>query len=595
MATKKPAANDTTEVIEPGRVKRLIVQNFRSIGIHPVTIDLNDIVVLVGPNNVGKSSILKAYETIMQDGSKAAELFKEDFPNEKYGNDSTPTIIELHTIATKFPPSSKWVSIEEGENVIKERWIWKEPGAPKREGWDAILNTWSDSFPWGPANVAKPKRPQIHWVRSFDSPNTQAEKINKLITEMISEKAMNLPDEDGATREDGSPKTQFEVLLEKVQSFQRRAFDLAKTDVKRIEKKLTDLVANVFARHVVEFSLHPPVDKDLKPFSNGSDLTLGYEDGYKSPLKNQGSGAQRTVLWSVLKILSEQSIKTADRPKVLLIGEPELCLHPSAIRDACRVLYDLAKKAGWQIIVTTHSPVFIDLGQDNTTVIRVERSTIGEVYGTTLYRPQEAKLSDDDKQNLQLLNIYDPYVAEFFFGGRVIVVEGDTEYSAFRYVMSETAAGHITGISPVFFENIHVVRARGKATVASLCKILNHFGTKYSVLHDTDEPEITLKSGKTQKNSAWTQNQKILEVVMQAPDPTKIRLLASKINFEHAFLETEVTKDNPYNAVKTLKQNKQSLIGVVNLLSALTDHLAPIPEGAVDAKNLKEEDIKVAA
>lgn len=349
MAVKKsaPAANDG-EIIEPGRVKKLVIQNYRCIGIHPVTIDLDDIVALVGPNNSGKSSILKAYQTIMEDGSGAGELTEEDFPNKKPGT-GNPTIIELHTIATKSPPSSKWVVEEDGEKIVKERWIWNAPGKGKREGWDTTLpngGDWSqDSYPWGPANIAKAKRPQIHWVKAFDSPEAQTDKINKLVTAMVYEKAMQIPDANNSLKEDGTPKMEFETLLERLQKFQESAFDLAKSDVQGIEKNLTDLVANIFTNHVIEFTLHPPLDKDIKPFSSGSTLKMGHETGYKSSLVNQGSGAQRTVLWAVLKILSEQTAKSSDRPKVLLIDEPELCLHPSAIRDACRVLYDLSTKA----------------------------------------------------------------------------------------------------------------------------------------------------------------------------------------------------------------------------------------------------------
>ncbi|MBF4270435.1 DUF2813 domain-containing protein, partial [Vibrio anguillarum] len=56
------------------RLRKLTIKNFRCIGSTPVEIELDEIVVLVGPNNVGKSSILRAYEVAMEEASKTGLL-----------------------------------------------------------------------------------------------------------------------------------------------------------------------------------------------------------------------------------------------------------------------------------------------------------------------------------------------------------------------------------------------------------------------------------------------------------------------------------------------------------------------------------------
>jgi putative ATP-dependent endonuclease of OLD family len=303
---------------------------------------------------------------------------------------------------------------------------------------------------------------------------------------------------------------------------------------------------------------------------------MGHKDGHMSDLESQGSGARRTMLWATLKLLKD-SATDQKKANVLLIDEPELCLHPNAIRDACKVLYDLASKEGWQVMVTTHSPVFIDLSRDNTSVVRVERQAKGEIVGTTLYRPEAAQLSPDDKANLKLLNLYDPYVGEFFFGGRVILVEGDTEYSAFRLIMDEDKS----------FSDIHVIRARGKATIASLAKILNQFGASYSILHDTDTPKTTSKNKKTGEekeivNPAWTTNGNILAAVEKQLAAKTVRLVASKVHFEAAFFDTALTGEKPYSAVRALQGDPDRKKTVTELLKALVDHSAKVPECCVE-------------
>ena len=292
---------------------------------------------------------------------------------------------------------------------------------------------------------------------------------------------------------------------------------------------------------------------------------MGPEDGHLAPLEKQGSGARRTLLWSALKIATEQSndapkkpakgkAKAVEapageeepvytRPHVLLLDEPEICLHPSAVRDACRVLYDLAKDGtGWQVMVTTHSPAFIDISRDNTTIVRVERTETGAITGTTVFRPDRVALSEDDKATLKFLNQWDPYVAEFFFGGRTVLVEGDTEYSAFREIVEADRKK---------YRDVHVVRARGKYIIPILAKIMNHFGGSYALLHDTDRP----KTSKGKANGAWKANETILDVCAAAPKNARIRLAASVVDFEHAIFGEAATSEKPFNTVKRIREN----------------------------------------
>ena len=161
---------------------------------------------------------------------------------------------------------------------------------------------------------------------------------------------------------------------------------------------------------------------------------------------------QRILLWSVLKMLAgnkkspsknknslvkktdvnNDTPETIRRTKILLMDEPEICLHPESIRQAKEILYSLASNGEWQIMITTHSPIFIDLSKDNTNIIRVHKDE-GNV---SFFKTNEAGLSTNENEQLKMLNIFDPYFAEFFFAKNVVVVEGDTEYTAFRKIIN---------------------------------------------------------------------------------------------------------------------------------------------------------------
>lgn len=413
---------------------------------------------------------------------------------------------------------------------------------------------------------------------AFSLPEEQAEAIKKLLLAAIKEKVELM-------RTDQENK-QYRDMVDSMLKVQHDIIAQTKGQIDTANDELTNLISMVFPNYKVNFDAQPESNPGADIFKWSSELRMGPIDGFMSTVDRQGSGARRTLLWTALKYISETNrIDKGDdlplRPHILLIDEPEICLHPNAIREACKVLYDLPSGGRWQVMVTTHSPIFIDFSRDNTTIVRVERNKKGNVEGTTIFRPDRAKLDENDKINLKLLNICDPYVAEFLFGGKVIVVEGDTEYTAFNYIRSRF---------PDEYRDVHIIRARGKATIVSLVKILNHFGANYSVLHDSDTP--LTKSG-DKKNPAWGNNPNILESVQARPDGVKVRLLASLPNFEKAYFDMEVSKEKPYNAITVLGEDEAKFRTVKMLFDALLDHEKPVPLWCCEWNSIEELIVKL--
>lgn len=581
--------SDNPEIPKP-RLVKLVIKNYRCIGSTPVEIDLNDIVVLVGANNVGKSSILKAYELAMSQGSAKADLKIEDFPNNEIVEENLPEI-ELHTVVYDNSPGERWIqTLDNGERLVRERWIWNGEGKPKREGWEVETNSWSENVPWGAPNVANARRPEPHRVDAFDSPEEQAKAIKRLLMQALTERVKNLKAQDNV---DGEEENDYRKLITQVKELQKKIVTEAQEQIDAVNQELTGLIGKVFPNYKIDFDARPEDDLDsvINLFKADTQLLMGPADGFLSTIDRQGSGARRTLLWTAIKFISENNQKGAGdgvlvRPHLLLIDEPEICLHPNAIREACNVLYDLPTAGNWQVMVTTHSPIFIDFSKDNTTIVKVEKIADGQTRGTTVFRPDKVQLEDDDKKNLKLLNICDPYVAEFFFGGKVIVVEGDTEYTAFNYVKRQ---------KPEEYKNVNIIRARGKATIVSLIKVLNHFGSNYAVLHDSDTPRLITKKGKEMANPAWGNNINLLNAVNAKPLVTAARLLASLPNFEEAYFGEAALEEKPYNALKTLENDENVFNTVETLLKALINFGEPIPANCAEWTSLENLELQLNA
>lgn len=568
--------------LQPARLKSLIIRNFRCIGSEPVEIELDQIVVLVGPNNAGKSSILKAYELVMNEGGKASHLAPEDFPGETF-NPEQPPEVELQTYVTTQPPGANWIITDtDGQQYVRERWTWAGVGAPIRQGFDPASGEWVNKVPWGAANVANSRRPLPHRIEPFDSPDAHCNAISDLLRDALKERA--------EFSEDGSPTT-LSRLREAVVDAQTKLVDELTGEIKDMEAALGEIIGEVFSGFVVEVDARPDadVDKAVQLFKSGPLIRMGPRDGHLAPATRQGSGAQRTLLWAALKVISERKTRPMGkqaRAHVLLLDEPEICLHPNAIREASRVLYDLPTRAGWQVMLTTHSPAFIDLSRDNTTIVRVSRSGTGAVRSTTVFRPTRVNLSDDERELLKLLNLCDPHVAEFFFDGRTVLVEGDTEYTAFRYLAAQ---------DPRTFGDLHIVRARGKATLCSLAKILNQFGARYGILHDSDTPMIATSSGATKKNPAWTLNERIATEAAPAIADGRARVIACITNFETAIFGESYSTEKPYNAFSRLQGSTEATERVTSLVKALVDFASPLPENTFQWSTLPELENRVTA
>lgn len=591
------------------KINKLIIKNFGCIGDNEVSVDINKIVVIVGANNAGKSTILRAFEVV----TDSLRLDLDDFHGKVVIADKTP-IIEVHSIVVEEnKPGDEWCEkISDTSWLVKEKWCWVSPNVePKRIGFNVLTNKWSEDKdkekkPWGLDNVAKSKRPKPHRVNTFDAPAVQAKAIISLLKSYLEEKIKSLKSDETAE------KTRYSILVESLNEL-RKDSKLSQTDsIEQIQKEANEILEKIFPSYGLRIS-NPELNDEIKIDFLGEDfgLEMGVNGENFFPLEKQGSGTQRTALWTILKLLADRGLKAKAATKgqlfeplgqnkshILLIDEPEVSLHPAAVSAARDVLYSLPNNENWQVMLTTHSPHFIDLSKDHTTIIRAEKDAHNNVVATTLYNPEKVKLSDDDKENLKLLNLFDSHISDAFFGGKIMVVEGDTEYSAFHHIINnELAAGNKK------YSDIHIIRARGKVTVSSMMKVLNHFKANYYVLHDTDKQKTISKTKDKKRstetetvykiieiaNPAWTNNSKISNEFSN-----NVKVFASIINFEEAYFSEVVNSDKPENCINNLKTNPDLYSTVKQLLDSILEiENVPLPPGAIQWKTIEELDSAV--
>ncbi|HQH27974.1 MAG TPA: ATP-dependent endonuclease, partial [Oligoflexia bacterium] len=142
------------------------------------------------------------------------------------------------------------------------------------------------------------------------------------------------------------------------------------------------------------------------------------------------------------------------------------------------VLSRLAQ-SGNQVLLTTHSPVFVKIHQpESVALIRRTRE-----LGTWACHPKIMDLSDTQRQTLRLLTEFHTERKELFFAKGVVLVEGGTEKVSLPLIFSALDEDiNRLGIS--------VVEVGGKTKFPLFVRVLNGLKIPHVVIADHDIREI---------------------------------------------------------------------------------------------------------
>lgn len=245
--------------------------------------------------------------------------------------------------------------------------------------------------------------------------------------------------------------------------------------------QLNDVMGSVFPESSVHVgaNLSNPDDALIPQF------TIEMESNIKTSVENQGTGMIRSAVFSLLrfrKVWEDQREIENERGLIICFEEPEIFLHPSAANQMRNTIYDLVSTNS-QIVASTHSPFMIDLSRKpKQNLIRFSKEIAGST--TTNFSVSEAfnNLQEDDKTYVKMVLKIDDYVARAFFSNRTILVEGDTE----DIVIRETTKRLPKTKRDSVISRCEVIKGRGKPVLKSLILYLKAVGIEPMVMHDSD-------------------------------------------------------------------------------------------------------------
>lgn len=596
------------------KLVRMFVRNIGCIGDEGVSIALDDVVCIVGRNNSGKSTLLRAYE--LAQGSEKFDWSRDRCANAPEDQPSE-VILEIHIPEGIGNIGEEWKEVRDGLRILTSRWQWREdhagdsklfpvrqtrrPGQPEEENEGYA----EDGKAGGADNVFKSRLPQPVRIGSRGDPAEAEKALMKLVLEPVGTALSNAAaDANTALAQAVAQLTEGVTGIVQEQEAQFSAAVL------EVEQGFTSVFPGLSVKLDVQ-TASPKFDA-AKLIADGSGLRVT-DGGAEVELSQQGAGAQRALFWTMLqvrnrlvndkklrvdtvKILEKDLVKAkkdpdklkeiqasidsinaggalpenADDPAlpgyILLIDEPENALHPLAARAAQRQLYQLAGQPEWQVMMTTHSPLFVNPAMDHTTILRLEREGAGDGLSPKTFRTDEAGFEADEKESLKAIQEMDPTFCEVFFGTYPILVEGDTEHAAFIAAVVEM--GH------ELIDQVTIIKARGKPQIRAIMKMLIHFRRDFGVLHDCDWPygkEGKLnKDGSLAKSGSWAHNMEIRKLVNLAKTlGLGVAHEVSIPDFERRISLPRGTAGKPFEAYLAIKQDEVIKKDVQALLQSL--------------------------
>ncbi len=407
------------------RVDMVRIARFRSL--QNIEVELGDISLLVGMNNTGKTSFLKALHLAL--GAERRTISPDDFFIDSEGNEAKDILIDIRIVPVDAKGmrthtfAQNWIDNDlGGSNLIIAGSDDREFVAIRtRITLDVIKN-----------DFVLDRRTLAEWPEfaTWQEATTRARvpRFEQFVSYFIDAQRDVIGDLRARSSYMGRLLSKIEIPEEAIIELEERLGQLNDDIVSRSEvlshvrEVLTGLNRTVptFGEGV-EIS---PVSKKMRDLVKGVGIQFADEGGSSFPLESHGMGTRSWASLLSFDAYISWTGKLAERENlpfhpVLFLEEPEAHLHPNAQRS----VYGQLSQGRGQRIVSTHSPYVA--GQANLTSLL----HFSKINGATQIRkfPSE-NLSPDEIRKIgrEIMRSR----GELLFASAVVLFEGETEEQA---------------------------------------------------------------------------------------------------------------------------------------------------------------------
>jgi len=517
------------------KIQKVSIHNYRSIS--DLDFQCESMVILLGPNNHGKSNVLSAIEFALSPGTKPSPSDFNAFCGGEYELWVEITFHELaeqeKTTFKKYLRGDgtfcirKTAKLTEGGKIeISLNGYCHEPDLVWLKNSEVSNLTKRDVINTLPLKDYIPPTGRITQENIRDA---QRRYIEEHSTEIAFHEALETTSFIGPTNIGGGLLPEFFLvpavrdLTEETRSkgtstyyrmIGRAIREIAENDdnfcalrdkVDQLTKSLNRQEGEEDHRPAQLINLERSIEEELRDWRVGVDIqvippvfekffefgtNLNLDDGVKTSAEEKGHGLQRALMFALFRAWAKSlrivgtatSGNTVPRISsesvIYAIEEPELFLHPHAQKKMAQAIKEIAQSPNHQIFVCSHSSHFVDLDHYKSICIvnkpTPERGTELRQCITDLF---PGTGTDDRKKRFHAAHWINPDRGEMFFAKKIAFVEGETEKVIFPFLAQKMNC---------YDPEISIIDCGSKFNLPLYITIANAFKLHYVVVHDED-------------------------------------------------------------------------------------------------------------
>lgn len=453
------------------KLRKVHIENFR--GINNLELDLDDLLVLIGENNTGKTAILHAVRLCLRDLGPRRRVVFDAFDFHLKDGDAEPSGAPAISITLTFSEDTAgdWddarlrrirgilhVDAVSGLSrvVLRVTCAYDPIKMDFDQNWD-FLNEAGQPLPGKTDSALGALQREVAFYlldalrdagRNFDAKGPFWRPFLK----------------DGQLS--AEEKAEIEAKLKEVNDLvvaSHGSFDQARARLKKVQE-----VVPMQAGDVVSIAAVPTRVFDML---TKAQVHLGTMTGAKVPVGRHGEGTQSlAVLMLFAAFLELDGAGVGNkRVPVVALEEPEAHLHPSAVRTLWRTIEGVPG----QKLISTHSGDLLS----QVPVSAVRRLARGS-GGVEVFRLKPGTLNDKDQR---MFNFHIRHArGELLFARCWLLGEGETEITLFHEI-----ARHLD--IDLERAGVRCVPYRLGATIELFLKVAKDLGIRWCVLTDNDQ------------------------------------------------------------------------------------------------------------